>query len=107
REPPGPADRPRRARGVRRDRQQPSCRDQRRIRDDRAEHAAHMSGFAPDHAGAEVRVSPNFGPRLGNRTPDCVIMHYTGMETGPAAEAWLCAPESEVSSHYLVHEDGR
>ena len=24
-----------------------------------------MSGFAPDHAGAEVRVSPNFGPRRG------------------------------------------
>ena len=20
---------------------------------------------------------------------------------------WLCAPESEVSCHYLVHEDGR
>ena len=66
-----------------------------------------MSGFAPDHAGSEVRVSPNFGPRAEGRKPDCIIMHYTGMETGPAAEAWLCAPESEVSSHYLVHEDGR
>ena len=36
-----------------------------------------------------------------------IILHYTGMETGEAAEAWLCNPESEVSSHYLVHEDGR
>src|SRR6185312_12956132 len=35
-----------------------------------------------------------------------IILHYTGMETGEAAEAWLCNPESEVSSHYLVHEDG-
>lgn len=66
-----------------------------------------MSGFAPDHADARVRVSPNFGPRRDGMRPDCLIMHYTGMETGESAEAWLCAPESEVSSHYLVHEDGR
>lgn len=66
-----------------------------------------MSGFAPDHAGAEVRVSPNFGPRRDGMKPDCLILHYTGMESGSAAEAWLCAPESEVSAHYLVHEDGR
>jgi N-acetylmuramoyl-L-alanine amidase len=65
-----------------------------------------MSGFAPDYAGADVRVSPNFGPRAEGATPDCLILHYTGMETGDAAEAWLCAPESQVSSHYLVHEDG-
>jgi N-acetylmuramoyl-L-alanine amidase len=66
-----------------------------------------MSGFSPDHAGAEVRVSPNFGPRAGVSRPDTIILHYTGMKTGEAAEAWLCAPESQVSSHYLVHEDGR
>ena len=66
-----------------------------------------MSGFAPDHGGAEVRVSPNFGPRREGVKPDCLILHYTGMETGQAAESWLCASESEVSAHYLVHEDGR
>ena len=66
-----------------------------------------MSGFAPDHPGAEVRLSPNFGARRDGMTPDCVVLHYTGMETGEAAEAWLCTPESEVSAHYLVHEDGR
>lgn len=66
-----------------------------------------MSGFSPDHAGAEVRVSPNFGPRLAVSNPDMIILHYTGMQTGEGAEAWLCAPESQVSSHYLVHEDGR
>lgn len=65
-----------------------------------------MSGFRPDHEGADVRVSPNFGPRREGAVPDCLILHYTGMETGEAAEAWLCAPESEVSCHYLVHEDG-
>jgi N-acetylmuramoyl-L-alanine amidase len=66
-----------------------------------------VSGFSPDFPGADVRVSPNFGPRREAMKPDCIILHYTGMETGEPAEAWLCAPESEVSSHYLVHEDGR
>ena len=36
-----------------------------------------------------------------------IILHYTGMESADAAERWLCDPASEVSSHYLVHEDGR
>jgi N-acetylmuramoyl-L-alanine amidase len=54
-----------------------------------------------------VRVSPNFGPRRDGKRADAIILHYTGMETGEAAETWLCNPESEVSAHYLVHEDGR
>ncbi len=66
-----------------------------------------MSGFAADHAGAEIRVSPNFGPRVGVASPDMIILHYTGMASGAGAESWLCNPESQVSSHYLVHEDGR
>ena len=66
-----------------------------------------MTGFLPDFPGAEVRVSPNFGPRRDEARPDTIILHYTGMKTGADAEAWLCASESEVSSHYLVHEDGR
>ncbi|TKT80160.1 N-acetylmuramoyl-L-alanine amidase [Aquamicrobium sp. LC103] len=66
-----------------------------------------MSGFEPDYPGAEVHVSPNFGARRDGLKPDCVILHYTGMESGAAAEAWLCNPDSEVSSHYLVYEDGR
>jgi len=65
-----------------------------------------MSGFSADHVGAEVRVSPNFGPRRDGLRPDIIVIHYTGMETGASAEAWLCDPVSEVSSHYLVHEDG-
>lgn len=66
-----------------------------------------MSGFLPDHTGADVRVSPNFGPRAQGFRPDMIILHYTGMETGEAAEAWLCNPAAEVSCHYLVHDDGR
>lgn len=65
-----------------------------------------MSGFSPDHPGADIRVSPNFGPRRDGLKPDIVVLHYTGMETGVAAARWLCDPASEVSSHYLVHEDG-
>ncbi|PHP67602.1 N-acetylmuramoyl-L-alanine amidase [Zhengella mangrovi] len=66
-----------------------------------------MTGFRPDHAGADVRTSPNFGPRRDNKAPTILLLHYTGMETGEAAESWLCDPASNVSCHYIVHEDGR
>lgn len=65
-----------------------------------------MSGFLPDYSGAEVRVSPNFGPRRDVDGPSMIILHYTGMRNGELAQSWLCDPASEVSSHYLVHEDG-
>ncbi|MBX3576812.1 MAG: N-acetylmuramoyl-L-alanine amidase [Rhizobiaceae bacterium] len=35
-----------------------------------------------------------------------LVLHYTGMTSGTAAEDWLADPASQVSSHYLVHEDG-
>jgi N-acetylmuramoyl-L-alanine amidase len=66
-----------------------------------------MSGFRPDQPGVEVRASPNCGARRDCAVPDMIVLHYTGMESGEAAEAWLCDPASEVSSHYLVHENGR
>lgn len=66
-----------------------------------------MSAFAPDHASAVVRASPNFGARRDGLVPDMVILHYTGMASGEAAEDWLASSQSEVSAHYLVHEDGR
>jgi N-acetylmuramoyl-L-alanine amidase len=68
---------------------------------------APPADFAPDHDGAVMRPSPNFGERRDDAEPSLIVLHYTGMATGEAAEDWLCAPESEVSSHYLVHEDGR
>lgn len=49
-------------------------------------------------------VSPNFNERTV--PPDILVLHYTGMKTGPEALAWLCDAESKVSSHYLVEEDG-
>lgn len=63
--------------------------------------------FEPDHPGAVVLPSPNFGARIGVERPDIILLHYTGMRTGEGAEQRLRDPTAEVSSHYLVHEDGR
>ncbi|RUU70964.1 N-acetylmuramoyl-L-alanine amidase, partial [Mesorhizobium sp. M7A.T.Ca.TU.009.01.1.2] len=38
-----------------------------------------MSGFLPDEPRAEVRVSPNFGPRRETPRPDMIVLHYTGL----------------------------
>ena len=66
-----------------------------------------MSAFVPDYPAAEIRPSPNFGERRDGRQPDMILLHYTGMPTAQAALDWLTAGESEVSSHYMVFEDGR
>jgi len=50
--------------------------------------------------------SPNFDDRKG-REPDLLLLHYTGMASGAAALRRLCDPAAQVSSHYLVEEDGR
>lgn len=51
--------------------------------------------------------SPNFGDRRGAFAPDMVVLHYTAMKSAEAARDWLCTPESEVSCHYVIAEDGR
>ena len=66
-----------------------------------------MSAFTCDYPGAAAAPSPNFGERAGGRSPDIILLHYTGMETAEGALTRLCAPESQVSCHYFVHEDGR
>ena len=49
--------------------------------------------------------SPNFGER---KLPvNILVLHYTGMQSGPAAIEWLANPESGVSAHYVVAEDGQ
>lgn len=63
--------------------------------------------FAPDHPGATVRVSPNFNERRGGLQAEIILLHYTGMASGRAAEDRLCDPEAQVSSHYVIHENGR
>jgi N-acetylmuramoyl-L-alanine amidase len=49
--------------------------------------------------------SPNFYARTA--PPDILVLHYTGMRTGPEALDRLRDPAAKVSSHYMVEEDGR
>jgi len=63
--------------------------------------------FPPDSCVvAEVLPSPNHGERAGGRRPDMILLHYTGMADSQAALRRLGSPNSEVSSHYLVFENG-
>ncbi|WP_371168494.1 N-acetylmuramoyl-L-alanine amidase [Aliiroseovarius sp. 2305UL8-7] len=51
--------------------------------------------------------SPNFGPRRDGLQPSLIVLHYTAMRDPEEALERLCAPEHEVSAHYLIHRDGR
>lgn len=55
----------------------------------------------------EHRASPNHGERAARKPVDMIVLHYTGMESAERAVRWLCDPESNVSAHYVVFEDGR
>lgn len=62
--------------------------------------------FPPDSfIVTDVMPSPNHDER--KLPTDMILLHYTGMQDGEEALARLCAPESKVSSHYVVFEDGR
>lgn len=64
--------------------------------------------FPPDSRLAkELRRSPNHGARRGVKRADLLILHYTGMKDCRAALRRLTEKASQVSSHYLVFEDGR
>jgi len=65
-----------------------------------------MSLDRPDFKGAHLSPSPNHGERLRGRKPDILLLHYTGMGSAESAFDWLRTPESQVSSHYIVFEDG-
>jgi N-acetylmuramoyl-L-alanine amidase len=66
-----------------------------------------MSTFTPDSfIVAEVQPSANHDERKDGRPPDMILLHYTGMASAEAALSRLCSPESKVSSHYVVLENG-
>ncbi len=66
-----------------------------------------MASFRPNSfMVADVMPSPNHDERKGG-PPDMILLHYTGMLTGESALERLCAPDSKVSAHYVVFEDGR
>jgi N-acetylmuramoyl-L-alanine amidase len=67
-----------------------------------------MFAFQPDSSVvSDVVPSVNCGQRLNGRMPDMILLHYTGMLDAQAALQRLCSPDSRVSSHYVVFEDGR
>lgn len=77
-----------------------------------------MQPFAPDsYLVNACAPSPNCGERAQGLQADMILLHYTGMrpearddwtrDPGGEALAWLCNPQAEVSSHYLIHLDGR
>lgn len=64
--------------------------------------------FPPDSPHVnEVAPSPNHDERDPDTGIDILLLHYTGMVSVDEALARLCGPDSKVSCHYLVHEDGR
>jgi N-acetylmuramoyl-L-alanine amidase len=67
-----------------------------------------MLKFTPDSSVvSDVIPSANYGDRRHNRTPDMIVLHYTGMESAEGALVRLCKAGTEVSAHYVVLEDGR
>jgi len=66
-----------------------------------------MSGFSVSSPLARRAVaSPNFGERRGGAPVDMLVLHYTGCPSAESALLWMCSPDSQVSAHYLVDEDG-
>ncbi len=53
-----------------------------------------------------TKKSPNYEERKNGMAPYIILLHYTGMGSMEAARDRLTDPESKVSAHYLVDEDG-
>ena len=67
-----------------------------------------MKTFTPDSSiASDVILSPNHGERHNSRSPDMIVLHYTGMPDVEGAIARLCTAGTDVSAHYIVLEDGR
>jgi len=50
--------------------------------------------------------SPNFTERRGTSKPDMVVIHYTATLSVTDALGTLCSSKAQVSSHYLISENG-
>ncbi|UWQ21330.1 N-acetylmuramoyl-L-alanine amidase [Jannaschia sp. W003] len=51
--------------------------------------------------------SPNHGPRTFGGTPRLVVVHYTAMQGIDPVLRHFERPETQLSAHYVVGEDGR
>jgi N-acetylmuramoyl-L-alanine amidase len=81
----------------------------------------HDARFEPDSALVDAVVpTPNHserkcvsaerkhvGAERKGKQPDMLVLHYTGMGSAERALRWLTTPESKVSAHYLIDDDGR
>ncbi len=63
-----------------------------------------MKGSALRHV---ITPSPNHEPRKHGQSPNILLLHYTGMESSDASLRRLCDPETKVSCHYLIDEEGK
>ncbi|MBX7146570.1 MAG: N-acetylmuramoyl-L-alanine amidase [Alphaproteobacteria bacterium] len=50
--------------------------------------------------------SPNFNSRPIGQTINILLIHYTGMQNGSVALDRMCDPQSKVSAHYMIEENG-
>jgi len=50
--------------------------------------------------------SQNYDERAFGCLIEYIVIHYTAMESSKDALKWLCSPQSNVSSHYLIDEKG-
>lgn len=62
---------------------------------------------ADSNLRCEIKPAINLNERIDVIAPDILVLHYTGMPSGEQALNWLCVEESQVSCHYLIHDDGR
>ena len=53
------------------------------------------------------RPSPNYNNRPAGKPIDMLVLHYTGMPDAEAALKRLTDPEAQVSSHFLIDEEGK
>ena len=54
-----------------------------------------------------ITPSPNFNDRAEKSNIDFLIIHYTGMKTADAALEKMCDSKEEVSTHYMIDENGK
>ena len=66
-----------------------------------------MKFFPESSVVSDVVPSANYGDRRGERAPDMIVLHYTGMTDAEVAIRRLTVAGTEVSAHYIVREDGR
>jgi len=53
-----------------------------------------------------IHASPNVGARRKGCRASLIVLHYTGMPSAAKAVHWLAHPDSKVSCHYVIDDEG-